>query len=431
MALPVGYRLLEYIESTGTQYIDTGVTYSSSNAYVIEAECCFVKQNSYSGWNGGGIFGDSAGYWDCGASSLGLKADVLSEVELTIQSGTSSQSIMKITQNGVTQSRGRAHASIATYAKKNYPIFAYTNDTGGLLGYASMKLTYLKITVNGTLVRDFVPCVDSSGRAGLYDNVGGKFYANSGSGEFLFPEPASVAGYVNIRNTMKRLTGEGYINKKGILYPITNSSKVVIGGALKSLLIGIKVEKLPAGYTKLQYIQSSGTQHIDTGFKPNSNTRVLMDYESLTSGVAFVFGSRHNSSANSTSYAFAFVNLNSNSVRSDFGSVESSITGTVLKRVILDKDKNTTTYDGTTVTAASQTFSSSYNLYLCSVNTAGAAGAKASMRIYSCQIYDNGTLVRDFVPCKNPSGAAGLYDLVNDKFYGNNGTGSFSAGAEV
>ena len=52
------------------------------------------------------------------------------------------------------------------------------------------------------------------------------------------------------------------------------------------------------------------------------------------------------------------------------------------------------------------------------------------MNLYSCQIYDNGTLVRDFVPCINGSGEVGLYDLVGKQFYGNAGTGVFT-GSEV
>lgn len=53
------------------------------------------------------------------------------------------------------------------------------------------------------------------------------------------------------------------------------------------------------------------------------------------------------------------------------------------------------------------------------------------MKLYACQIYDNGTLVRDFYPCTNESGAVGLYDLVGKQFYSNAGTGAFVAGAEV
>ena len=52
-------------------------------------------------------------------------------------------------------------------------------------------------------------------------------------------------------------------------------------------------------------------------------------------------------------------------------------------------------------------------------------------KIYSCQIYDNGSLVRDYVPCINNDGTIGLWDDVNSVFYGNAGTGSFTAGPEI
>lgn len=50
------------------------------------------------------------------------------------------------------------------------------------------------------------------------------------------------------------------------------------------------------------------------------------------------------------------------------------------------------------------------------------------MKLYYCKIWDNGSLVRNFVPCKNTSGILGLYDIVNNVFYTNAGTGTFTAG---
>lgn len=39
-------------------------------------------------------------------------------------------------------------------------------------------------------------------------------------------------------------------------------------------------------------------------------------------------------------------------------------------------------------------------------------------KMYSFQIYDNGTLVRDLVPCiKDSDDTVGAYDIVNDVFY--------------
>ena len=52
------------------------------------------------------------------------------------------------------------------------------------------------------------------------------------------------------------------------------------------------------------------------------------------------------------------------------------------------------------------------------------------MALYYCRIFDGDTLLRDYIPCINASGAVGLYDLVGRQFYGNAGTGAFT-GSEV
>lgn len=49
-------------------------------------------------------------------------------------------------------------------------------------------------------------------------------------------------------------------------------------------------------------------------------------------------------------------------------------------------------------------------------------------KIYSCKIYDNGVLMRDFWLCYDPDGVACLYDKVEKKYYYNAGTGEFIAG---
>lgn len=54
------------------------------------------------------------------------------------------------------------------------------------------------------------------------------------------------------------------------------------------------------------------------------------------------------------------------------------------------------------------------------------------MKLYSFKIYDNGTLIRDFIPCyRVADNEVGLYDIVNNQFYTNQGTGSFTKGPDV
>lgn len=190
---------------------------------------------------------------------------------------------------------------------------------------------------------------------------------------------------------------------------------------------------LPSGYTELEYIESSGTQYIKTGFKPNNNTRLVMD-EQITAHPAstsqYLFGAR------TDSYTVNFGLLLKSLFRSDYGeSKVDSMYKTPLKRLTVDKNKNVCTLTDEIVTSemknAVSTFQSNYELYLFASNDGGTADYNAKMRLYSCQIYDNGTLVRDFVPCRNSSNEIGLYDFVNGRFYGNAGNGVFTAGNVV
>lgn len=65
------------------------------------------------------------------------------------------------------------------------------------------------------------------------------------------------------------------------------------------------------------------------------------------------------------------------------------------------------------------------NLYLFGMNYDGTVNYRSSARCYSCKIYDNSVLVRDFVPCIDPNGVYGMYDMVGRQFYASK-NGSFT-----
>lgn len=187
---------------------------------------------------------------------------------------------------------------------------------------------------------------------------------------------------------------------------------------------------LPAGYTKLQYIQSSGTQYINTGFNPNQNTRAVVDCQILSGNTA---NGQIVSAIDGTNYYLVIFLYPSNvfSTRYGTGNLQNFASSiSPFDRQTIDKNKNVTTIAGATVTSTAATFSINYPLYLFARDNAGAVDNLCKMRLYSCQIYDNGTLVRDFQPCIDASGAVGLYDFVGKQFYGNAGTGAFT-GSEV
>lgn len=181
---------------------------------------------------------------------------------------------------------------------------------------------------------------------------------------------------------------------------------------------------LPSGYTKLAYIQSSGTQYINTGFIPNLTSKVVADFQltekrSNNNDVFGVIGQ------------FSFRQYaDSDFFRTVCGSAADFETNvSILNRHIVEKTMTETKIDDT-YSVSTDTASISNALFLFAYNAGSYVSNYGYLKMYSCKIYDNGTLVRDYVPCINASGEVGLYDLVGKQFYGNAGTGAF-VGSEV
>ena len=185
---------------------------------------------------------------------------------------------------------------------------------------------------------------------------------------------------------------------------------------------------LPSGYTKLEYIESSGTQYIDTGVSsfPAQNTRVILDVNWL-SGLGDYFGC---SQSGRRWFVEALQPTKIYSGYLDEG--KSADIATVIGRYTVDKNGVYTNVNGVQISHASASTTISRSIYLLATNgSSGVSGIADAARIYSCKIYLSSGLIRQFVPCKNSSGEVGLYDEVNDVFYGNAGTGVFIAGPEV
>lgn len=187
-------------------------------------------------------------------------------------------------------------------------------------------------------------------------------------------------------------------------------------------------KRLPEGFTRVEYIESDGTQHIDTGFKPNQDTKTVIDgmWSTKPTGNSVFYGAR--TSASEKSYYWMYVGV-SNAARSGYNASFNynwDIDPTARRTVT--KDKNVTTVDGASHSWTYAEFQCDYNMVLFALNEVGTVKWFARGRIYSCQIFDNGTLVRDYVPCRNLEGEAGLYDMVEAKFYGRAGGNEFVTG---
>lgn len=189
---------------------------------------------------------------------------------------------------------------------------------------------------------------------------------------------------------------------------------------------------LPEGYTALEFISAGDDRDcwIDTGFQPNNNTRVLLDCEvekAASDATYFIGLSQYEANAN---YQLRIASANQYCT-SDFGADRKNFPVLPAGRYLVDKDKNVCAIGGTVVTNAESAFQcASHLLLLASTTTAGIALASPGT-VYSCKIYDDNMLIRDLMPCQDPAGGVGLYDLANATFYPNAGTGEFTAGPEV
>ena len=192
---------------------------------------------------------------------------------------------------------------------------------------------------------------------------------------------------------------------------------------------------LPEGYTKLEWIQSNGSEFIDTGFNPTTETRLTMVLSDLVRGASNVlFGSRNpNNPSASNMFGAVLTSSSQNTIRSDYFGSNATINPTNLSaKTTIDKNREVFQAFGLTVSNVPVTGRSCPNpLFIFCYNSAGNAGFYSKYKLYSCQIYDNDILIRNFIPAKNVTGLPGLYDYVNGVFYQNAGSGAFISGPEI
>ena len=182
MSFEKKYTPVKYLESTGTQYIDTNVNCSSEFSILIE--------NSFTTLDGLQLFG---AYQSPKRTHYGVVNHKL--YMPTVENRQTQEHIFNIDTN-----KHQYYLSSKLYkfddkvvANGNFEFtdeinfYLFSRNVNGISSnYCNSKLYSVKIWISNTLVRDYVPVIDSSGIPCLYDKVEDKFYYNEGSGEFLY-----------------------------------------------------------------------------------------------------------------------------------------------------------------------------------------------------------------------------------------------------
>lgn len=224
-----------------------------------------------------------------------------------------------------------------------------------------------------------------------------------------------------IYNDLPKATGEG----TSFSLEDTRKGKMIIQPKGNTLQ---KTSILPEAYQQVDYIESTGTQYIDTGVKCLQTTTFEITNNFNILNEIQLFG------------AFA------NSKRMHYGMNSSQIymptvtNGTTTEHIFNGDTQYHTyylstsqyKYDNTIVASGNFEFPTDFNFFLFARNNEGTVTNYCKSRLKKAKIYNNNVLICDFIPCYRKSdNEIGLYDLVNDVFYTNQGTGTFAKGNDV
>ena len=197
--------------------------------------------------------------------------------------------------------------------------------------------------------------------------------------------------------------------------------------------------RLPGTYTELEYIQSTGSQYIDTNFIPDNNTRIRTKLQ-VNSDINNA-GTCFSSALGTGNTGFeCFMWSNGTGLICFYGSGGTSSfahAATINDVFEIDWNKNIFNIrvnNGNIEkrTFPEQTFTTTYQLRLFALSRDVYPASLGYTTIYYFQIYDNGVLVRDFIPARrNSDGVVGMYDTVGQTFYTNPRDTNFVAGPAI
>ena len=380
--LPNEYTELKYITTSGGQYITTGLSgeirwvgAGQGTSVGDGSKCILGAENGSANVYIASRFGNNSGAvykrWtiDGGGNSTSISGLDYAEYDITFIDDSFTGTI-----------------NDESVSKTGYHNFT-TWWIGTCFGSGSSSYPFIgniyrqKAYQNNSLVGDFVPAKRNSDNVvGFYDLVSNTFYTNEGTGSF-------TAG------------------------PLVN---------------------LPNTYQELEYIESTGTQYIDTGYTPAAEkTRVVTKVDFLGT-----FDNKVFSAGTYTQDLYQLQRLNAdihNKIRvyyystSEAGDYDTSASFvTANNPVYIDFDKNVVKInDNAVVTFTATSYTASTPLKI----LYDPNGNINNINLYYFKIYDNGIIVRDLVPAMRKSDrVVGMYDLVTKTFYTNSGTGSFIAG---
>ena len=219
---------LGYLESSGTQYIDTGVPFESDVGFMVDGEIASLNDS----W--GCVAGSSDSNWEwytevwynkydntrCNVCAESFSGDDYTEA--TVLSNGIFTAYMNFMNDGknrvISESNDTTNQpTVIPPEPVNIGIFGAGSQTGGIDLEGNIRIRKFQITKGQTIIRDFIPF--RIGDVGyLYDKITNTPYGNIGTGEFILgPEIKSGTNTLRVRVKNRYDTEENWTTNNPVL----------------------------------------------------------------------------------------------------------------------------------------------------------------------------------------------------------------------
>ena len=459
------YRVLEYIEATGTQRIDTDILLTGTSHVVdITYQFTDVSVDNYL-YTVGGIF-------DTGGQVYGILRTNSQELCSGVGQGgqtynyvavspptekTSDTYFVNSTSFGSTLTGSKGHQiPILNDAISFFGFIrnTYTNYLG------KVKLYGCTVKCDDVIKANFIPVMRISDNvSGLYDTVSKKFFTDTyNETPFVTGNPTEevISDYITTINVKPAteteiggvIIGDGInVDENGVI-SVDASAAIDLkpGNGLEIVdVVNPEHTKLPNGYGEISYLESLNGQYTIIDYVPNENTRVVCEfsYQESNVGDQCLFGMRTGNTSGSRQFVLwmewdsskpytGFVYGGNNWGGADVPSDGYALTCEIGQKMVADVSVNGYYLDNTLIHTVTNTGSpSAYKLaifHLSNSNTTVESNKTAFKgRIYSFKIYENDVLVANLVPAIVMAlNIPGFYDVINNKFYQSSTSNSFT-----
>lgn len=400
---------VEYIQSTGTQYIDVEageagdvdeidmrfqLTDVSANQSEFAPACLYgcefylVKAtNQFRIYDTGNSSATFAASDPLKMYSAHIVRQKTGNVSLTMEMGT--------IQRPVTNSAANNSAAVS--------IFRWTRTAGTYDYYARMKLYSYKFTRNGTVIRDLRPCLSREAghidEPALYDMVNKKYYYNQGTGTF---GTERIISYTYRKLILSRPDLREWLQMPPA--SIIRMEDVPVYTSLRNIRFKTKFR---------QYGNSSDYTTVIGNINHDQNVRMMRILTS-NSGSTDLYWYQ---------YSINTQAAGSSSIASDTDCV-------------VELGPSVATQNGSNVSMIQSVLNTACDdnkYYPFFIGNGNAKGR--TLRFYYVEIYEWDKLIRDLRPCLSTepghNGEPALYDMVTNKYYYNSGTETFSVGNKI